>query len=210
MLAALVSSIPPFSTRRSSSRPPSAAQETAAAPAISARPVNALVSTPASKPVTERTMRIGAIRVAIKSLILDAKSFSVERLKKGQRVPDGMTEAMLVVTRAIGGSIDWETNLRLTEGSATRTSSPPANPAPVRYVSKPSRPPEKPTAEGAMCAATIRVSIAGSIGDATSFTVERFDAGGPLPAGTMEGMLVLTGGIEGSIQIETHVPVPTA
>lgn len=67
--------------------------------------------------MTERRMRIGAIRVAITASNPDAKSFSVERLEPGQSSPPGTMEAMLVLTGEIDGSIELETHLRVTEGS---------------------------------------------------------------------------------------------
>ena len=57
------------------------------------------ISSPPDMPFTERSMRIGAIRVAIlEASIRGAKSFFVERLEKGQAPPAGTTEAMLVFT----------------------------------------------------------------------------------------------------------------
>jgi hypothetical protein len=55
-------------------------------------------------------MRVGSIRVAI-SGSLETKSLSVERLEKGQPVPEGAMEAMLVLTGPIDGSLSMETHL---------------------------------------------------------------------------------------------------
>jgi hypothetical protein len=114
LLAALVSSIPPFSTRRSSSRPPCTASlalpgapprtssTTIAPPSPSSgTAANDVASTPAHEPHAAGTVRRGAIRVAINGSIEEAKSFFVERLEKGQSVPAGAVEAMLVITGGI-------------------------------------------------------------------------------------------------------------
>jgi hypothetical protein len=56
-------------------------------------------------------MRIGAIRVAIgEGSIRGVKSFSVERLDRGQLAPPGMTEAMLVFSGEIDGTAEYETD----------------------------------------------------------------------------------------------------
>jgi hypothetical protein len=73
----------------------------AAAPATLPPPLTApaTISAPPEMPITERSMRIGAIRVAIlEASIRGARSFFVERLDKGQLPPAGTTEAMLVFT----------------------------------------------------------------------------------------------------------------
>jgi hypothetical protein len=122
MLAALVSSVPPFSTRRSSPPRPAAASSTqpASVPPASASPANDVVSAPAHKPLIDRTMRIGSIRVAITGSIREAKSFSVDRLEKGQSAPPGTMEAMLVLTGEIDGSLEIETHLRVADGSEAK------------------------------------------------------------------------------------------
>jgi hypothetical protein len=56
------------------------------------------------QPLTERAMRIGAIRVALRKPTPNARTFSVERLDSGQRLPAGAIEAMLVLT---GVSDEW-------------------------------------------------------------------------------------------------------
>jgi len=65
-------------------------------------------------------MRIGPIRVAIMGSIGDAKSFSVERLEKGEPVPAGATEAMLVLTGEIDGSLSMETHLPVVDRTARK------------------------------------------------------------------------------------------
>jgi len=122
MLAALVSSIPPFSTRRSSSRPPCNAafaisaspprvSSTTTAPpsASSASAANDAASTPAHEPHA-RTVRRSAIRVAINGSIEESKSFFVERLEIGQSAPAGAIEAMLVITGGMERSIEMASN----------------------------------------------------------------------------------------------------
>ena len=110
MLAALVASLPSFSARSSSSAPPpSVAQARSSSPA-----------TPSDKPPTERTMRIGAIRVAIRGSIHETKSLSVERLDKDEPTPAGSIEGMLVLTGPIDGSLEIATNLPVGDGAARR------------------------------------------------------------------------------------------
>jgi hypothetical protein len=53
----------------------------------------------------------------------------------------------------------------------------------------------------------IRVAIRGSIHETKSLSVERLDEDEPTPPGSIEGMLVLTGPIEGSLEIATTLPV---
>lgn len=80
--------------------------------------------------------------------------------------------------------------------------SPPTIPAPIAYTEL-SPPADKRAAAGTICARTIRVAITGSIGDAKSFSVERLDPEEPLSAGAMEAILVLTGEVEGRIEIRS-------
>jgi hypothetical protein len=73
---------------------------------------------PSDMPLTERSMRIGAVRVAIsENSIRGAKSFFVERLEKGQLAPPGTMEAMLVFSGEIGVESELEPDLP-TMGSA--------------------------------------------------------------------------------------------
>ncbi len=60
--------------------------------------------------------------------------------------------------------------------------------------------------ERTMRIGSVRVAIEGSIQE-NSFVVHRLATGQPLPQGTMEAMLVLTGGIEGRVEIETNLRV---
>jgi hypothetical protein len=74
-------------------------------------PASATISSPPDMPV-ERSMRIGAIRVAIlEASIRGAKSFFVERLEKGQLPPAGSTEAMLVFTGEAEGEAGQNVDL---------------------------------------------------------------------------------------------------
>jgi hypothetical protein len=69
------------------------------------------LSASAEMPPVERSMRIGAIRVAIgEGSIRGVKSFSVERLDRGQLAPPGTTEAMLVFSGEIDGTAEYETD----------------------------------------------------------------------------------------------------
>jgi hypothetical protein len=52
----------------------------------------------AAAPATEQKLRVAAIRVAIPTSSRDANVFVVRRLEKGQPLPAGTTEAMLVLT----------------------------------------------------------------------------------------------------------------
>lgn len=80
----------------------------AAAPPVSA--VSEL-SAAADMPLVERSMRIGAVRVAIaEGSIRGVKSFSVERLDGGEMAPPGTREAMLVFSGEIDGSAEHETD----------------------------------------------------------------------------------------------------
>jgi hypothetical protein len=74
------------------------------------------LSVSADQPLTERSMRIGATRVAIKKAARNEKSFSVERLDAGQRLPVGMMEAMLVFAEEIDDSPELEAD-EVGEGS---------------------------------------------------------------------------------------------
>ena len=70
------------------------------------------ISSPPDMPFTERSMRIGAIRVAIlEASIRGAKSFFVERLEKGQLPPAGTTEAMLVFSGEAESEAEQDVNL---------------------------------------------------------------------------------------------------
>ena len=77
-------------------------------------------SAPSDKLPTERTMRIAAIRVAIRGSIHETKSLSVERLDKDELAPAGSIEAMLVLTGPIDGSLEIATNLPVDDVAARR------------------------------------------------------------------------------------------
>jgi hypothetical protein len=101
---------------------PSTAQAESSEPAISPpdalaadlpppSPSSATISSP-PEPLTERSSRIAAIRVAIAGAsIRGEKSFFVERLEKGQLPPAGTTEAMLVFTGEAEGETEQDVNL---------------------------------------------------------------------------------------------------
>jgi hypothetical protein len=63
--------------------------------------VTCQLSISANQPVGESRVRIAAVRVAMKKPTRNAKSLSVERLDRGQRLPAGTIEAMLVITGEI-------------------------------------------------------------------------------------------------------------
>jgi hypothetical protein len=63
--------------------------------------VTCQLSISANQPVGESRVRIAAVRVAKKKPTRNAKSFSVDRLDRGQRLPAGTIEAMLVITGEI-------------------------------------------------------------------------------------------------------------
>lgn len=62
----------------------------------------------------DRTMRIGSIRIAF-SGSMHEESFVVHRLAYGQPVPEGMTEATLVLTGGVEGRVEIETTLRVVD-----------------------------------------------------------------------------------------------
>ena len=95
--------------------PRAIAQGSSDQPADAARSI----STPADKPVTERTVRIGAIRVAFAGSLEGEGAFTVQRLPIGQPVPAGAMEAMLVLTGEIDGSIEMTTHLPAVRGPKT-------------------------------------------------------------------------------------------
>jgi hypothetical protein len=103
-----------------SSLAPAATPQAALARPVTEGPANDTVSAVSDKPAVERTMRIGAIRVAITGCFQDSKSFSVARLDKGEPAPAGTMEAMLVLTGTIDGSLQLETNVRVVERPAEK------------------------------------------------------------------------------------------
>ena len=62
----------------------------------------------AEQPVTERKVRMGTIRVAIKKPTPNTRSFSVERLDAHQQLPPGAVEALLVLAGDVDGPADPE------------------------------------------------------------------------------------------------------
>jgi hypothetical protein len=96
--------------------PPASAAPTLPPPfpasATISTPPPATISSPPDMPFAERSMRIGAIRVAIlEASIRGAKSFFVERLERGQLPPAGSTEAMLVFTGEAEGDAGQNVDL---------------------------------------------------------------------------------------------------
>lgn len=76
--------------------------------------------TPSNPPITERSMRIGAIRVALaEGSVRGVKSFYVERLEKGQPAPAGTMEAMLVFSGETDESNELESTPRAAGDSTT-------------------------------------------------------------------------------------------
>ena len=69
--------------------------------------------------VQERKVRVGSVRVAFAGS-MEEGSFVVHRLAAGQPLPDGMTEAILVLTGDVEGRVEIETTLRAVDRSATR------------------------------------------------------------------------------------------
>ena len=83
------------------------AAASAPAPAAPPRPSNDVAP-------KEHSMRIGSIRIAF-SGSMHEDSFVVHRLAFGQPVPEGMTEAMLVLTGGVEGRVEIETTLRVAQ-----------------------------------------------------------------------------------------------
>jgi hypothetical protein len=63
---------------------------------------------------SERKMRIGSVRVAFGGSMQES-SFVIHRLAAGQPLPEGMTEAILVLTGDVEGRVEIETTLRVVE-----------------------------------------------------------------------------------------------
>jgi len=72
--------------------------------------------TSADQRVPERKVRVGSVRVAFAGS-MEEGSFVVHRLATGQPLPDGMTEAILVLTGDVEGRVEIETTLRVTDRS---------------------------------------------------------------------------------------------
>jgi hypothetical protein len=68
------------------------------------------------KRIPERKVRIGSVRVALAGSI-EQSSFVVHRLTQGQPLPEGMTEAILVLTGDVEGRVEIETTLRVVHRS---------------------------------------------------------------------------------------------
>lgn len=91
---------------------------------VSLAPVSASPSlsqrTLAEQRVPERKVRVGSVRVAFAGS-MEEGSFVVHRLATGQPLPDGMTEAILVLTGDVEGRVEIETTLRVMDRSTTRS-----------------------------------------------------------------------------------------
>jgi hypothetical protein len=91
---------------------------------VSLAPVSAPPSpsprTSADQRVPERKVRVGSVRVAFAGS-MEEGSFVVHRLAAGQPLPDGMTEAILVLTGDVEGRVEIETTLRVTDRSTARS-----------------------------------------------------------------------------------------
>ena len=72
--------------------------------------------TSADQRVPERKVRVGSVRVAFAGS-MEEGSFVVHRLAAGQPLPDGMTEAILVLTGDVEGRVEIETTLRVMDRS---------------------------------------------------------------------------------------------
>ncbi|HMJ51181.1 MAG TPA: hypothetical protein VK540_03875 [Polyangiaceae bacterium] len=70
--------------------------------------------------VPERKVRIGSVRVALAGS-MEESSFVVHRLAAGQPLPDGMTEAILVLTGDVEGRVEIETTLRVMDRSTAKS-----------------------------------------------------------------------------------------
>ena len=68
--------------------------------------------------VQERKVRVGSVRVAFAGS-MEESSLVVHRLAAGQPLPDGMTEAILVLTGDVEGRVEIETTLRVMDRSTT-------------------------------------------------------------------------------------------
>jgi hypothetical protein len=126
---AIEATIPPPSSLPTTLPPVAAASEASApsdpSPLASDPPPlashTAELSRVSDMPLTERSMRIGAIRVAIAlGSVRGTKSFSVERLESGQLAPPGTTEAMLVFTSEIEDVSELEPDQPAAINSAAR------------------------------------------------------------------------------------------
>jgi hypothetical protein len=74
-------------------------------------------TTPVETHAEERKMRIGSVRVAFAGSMQES-SLVVHRLAPGQPLPEGMVEAILVLTGDVEGRVEIETTLRVVDRSA--------------------------------------------------------------------------------------------
>jgi hypothetical protein len=71
-----------------------------------------------NKPIPERKVRVGSVRVAFAGSMQES-SFVVHRLATGQPLPDGMMEAILVLTGDVEGRVEIETTLQVVDRSGS-------------------------------------------------------------------------------------------
>ena len=79
-------------------------------------PPRPLATPPVETRADERKMRIGSVRIAFAGSMQE-DSFVVHRLAPGQPLPEGMVEAILVLTGDVEGRVEIETTLRVVERS---------------------------------------------------------------------------------------------
>jgi hypothetical protein len=80
-------------------------------------PPRSLPAPPVETRAEERKMRIGSVRVAFAGSMQES-SIVVHRLAPGQPLPEGMVEAILVLTGDVEGRVEIETTLRVVDRSA--------------------------------------------------------------------------------------------
>jgi len=80
-------------------------------------PPRPLPAPPVETRAEERKMRIGSVRVAFAGSMQES-SIVIHRLAPGQPLPEGMVEAILVLTGDVEGRVEIETTLRVVDRSA--------------------------------------------------------------------------------------------
>jgi hypothetical protein len=146
LLAALISSMPPFSHRTPMEIPPPSLAPSESTPPLSTSPPFTARSRPCSQPpnaesgshavsasaandniavdtvqnADSRPSRVCAFRAAIPASGECTSSFFIQRLANGEAAPAGMVEAMIVVIGESDGRIGFETSLRTSDGAGSR------------------------------------------------------------------------------------------
>jgi hypothetical protein len=95
-------------------------------------------------------------------------------------------------------------------GSDTTIPPPPAlpqTPPTVSYVCELSTAAGEPLAQRTTRVGAIRVAITGSVDGDKAFVVQRLEPGQVLPSGTTAAILVLTGELEGPVELTSHLRV---